>query len=110
MISKNISTAENFGIIHLDFYLLNPPSTFAPGGQKPFREKVSGLPKAFHWDGLDTLFFFVSLCVPLWLKLDGGFRISQRVEIFHDLCYSITGVGQTEGFRLIMVKHESDNR
>jgi hypothetical protein len=24
-------------------------------------------------DGLDTLFFFVSLCVPLWLKLDGGF-------------------------------------
>jgi hypothetical protein len=40
----------------------NPPSTFASGGQKPFREKVSGLPKAFHWYGLDTLFF---LCVPL---------------------------------------------
>ena len=26
------------------------------------------------------------------------------VEIFPDLCYSITGVGQTKGFRLIMVK------
>jgi hypothetical protein len=51
----------------------NPPSTFASGGQKPFREKVSGLTKAFHWYGLDTLFFFVYLCVPLWLKLDGGF-------------------------------------
>jgi len=49
-------------------------ATFASGGQKPFREKVSGLPKAFHWDGSDTLFFFVPLCVSLWLKLDGGFR------------------------------------
>jgi hypothetical protein len=47
----------------------NPPSTFASGGQKPFREKVSGLPKAFHWYGLDTLFFFVSLRVTLWLKI-----------------------------------------
>ena len=35
---------------------------FASGGQKPFREKVSGLPKAFHWYGLDTLFFFVCVC------------------------------------------------
>jgi hypothetical protein len=34
-------------------------ATFASGGQKPFREKVSGLPKAFHWDGLETLFSFV---------------------------------------------------
>ncbi|MGD2084832.1 MAG: hypothetical protein PVH61_01490 [Candidatus Aminicenantes bacterium] len=32
----------------------NPPSTFASGGQKPFREKVSGLPKAFHWYGLSN--------------------------------------------------------
>jgi len=51
-----------------------PPPTFASGGQKPFREKVSGLPKAFHWDGLDTVFFFVFLCVPLWLKTGGDFR------------------------------------
>jgi hypothetical protein len=36
---------------------------FAPGGQKPFREKVPGLPKAFRWEGLDTLFFFVSFVV-----------------------------------------------
>jgi len=27
----------------------NPPSNFASGGQKPFREKVSGLPKAFYY-------------------------------------------------------------
>jgi len=26
----------------------NPPPNFASGGQKPFREKVSGLPKAFY--------------------------------------------------------------
>ena len=46
---------------------VEPKSTinFASGGQKPFREKVSGLPKAFHWDGLDTLFFFVSLCITI---------------------------------------------
>jgi hypothetical protein len=28
----------------------NPPSAFASGGQKPFREKVSGLPKAFYYE------------------------------------------------------------
>jgi hypothetical protein len=33
------------------------PINFASGGQKPFREKVSGLPKAFNWDVLDALFF-----------------------------------------------------
>jgi len=37
------------------------------------RFRYNGLPKAFHWDGLDTLFFFVSLCVALWLKTGGGF-------------------------------------
>jgi hypothetical protein len=30
------------------------------------------------------------------------------VEIFPDLCYSITGVGQTEKFRFIMVKPAID--
>jgi len=34
---------------------------FAPGGQKPFREKVSGLPKAFHYDGFYFPYFFVCL-------------------------------------------------
>jgi hypothetical protein len=34
--------------------------------------------------------------------------ISQIVEIFPDLCYSIIEVGQTEGFRLIMVKPTID--
>jgi len=51
----------------------NPPAIFASGGQKPFREKVSGLPKAFHLDLFLLFFFFVTLCVPLWLKLGGGF-------------------------------------
>jgi hypothetical protein len=45
----------------------------ASGGQKPFREKVSGLPKAFYYDGFYFPFLFVSLCVPLWLKTGGGF-------------------------------------
>ena len=47
----------------------------APGGQGgSFREnRPPGPPaKAFYWDGLDTLFFFVYLCVTLWLKLGGG--------------------------------------
>jgi hypothetical protein len=34
--------------------------------------------------------------------------IFQIVEIFPDLCYSIKEVGQTEGFRLIMVKPTID--
>jgi len=34
--------------------------------------------------------------------------IAQIVEIFPDLCYSITEVGQTEGYRLIMVKPTID--
>jgi hypothetical protein len=54
--------------------ILDSPSIYASGGQKPFYKKGSGLPKIFHWDGLNTLFFFVFLCVPLWLKIGGGFR------------------------------------
>jgi hypothetical protein len=34
--------------------------------------------KIFHWEGLDTLFFFVPLCVPLWLKIGGGFRVGSK--------------------------------
>jgi hypothetical protein len=46
---------------------------FASGGQKPFREKVSGLPKAFHWEGLNTLFSFVlRLYVHEQVDRDGG--------------------------------------
>jgi hypothetical protein len=55
-----------------------PKSTtnFASGGQNPFYKKGSGLPKIFHWEGLDTPFFFVSLRVPSRLKTGGGFWIS----------------------------------
>ena len=34
--------------------------------------------------------------------------IAQIVEIFHDLCYSISEVGQTKEFRFIMVKPTID--
>jgi hypothetical protein len=47
---------------------------FASGGQNPFYKKGSGLLKIFHWEGLDTLFFFVSLRVTSWLKTHSGFK------------------------------------
>jgi len=31
---------------------------------------------------LKNLFFFVPLCVTLWLKLGGGFWAKQKLEIF----------------------------
>jgi hypothetical protein len=34
--------------------------------------------------------------------------VELRVEIFPDLCYSITEVSQAEGFKLIMVKPTID--
>jgi hypothetical protein len=51
-----------------------------------------------------------------WLGLEAGacsltvilIFISQIVEIYPDLCYSITEVGQTGRFRLIMVKPTID--
>jgi hypothetical protein len=57
----------------LPFLALPSSATFASGGQNPFYKKGSGLPKIFHWDGLDTLFSFVSFCVTSWLKTGGGF-------------------------------------
>ena len=44
-----------------------------PAARNPFEKGFLDLPKLFNWDGLDTVFFFVSLCVSLWLKLGGGF-------------------------------------
>jgi len=58
-----------------EYNILNASPTFAPGGQNPFYKKGSGLPKIFYWDGLDTLFFFASLCKSIGLKLGGGFWI-----------------------------------
>ena len=47
----NEMTADHYGIAGLPVMeyrtKLNSPSTFASGGQEPFREKVPGLPKAF---------------------------------------------------------------
>jgi len=53
-----------------------PKSTliFASGGQNPFYKKGSGLPKIFHWEGLDTLFVCESPCKSVVKKIDGGFR------------------------------------
>ena len=56
--------------------------SFASGGQNPFYKKGSGLPKIFYWEGLDTLFFFVPLCVSLWLKIGGGFWPFSLIDIF----------------------------
>ena len=44
-----------------------------PAAKNPFEKGFLDLPKLFNWDGLDTVFFFVSLRVTSWLKLDGGF-------------------------------------
>jgi hypothetical protein len=75
-----------------------PTATFASGGQNPFYKKGSGLPKIFHWEGLDTLFFFVYLCVSSWLKLDGGFRAAGGIDIFgkYDI-YDLEGLIMTFG-------------
>jgi hypothetical protein len=51
-----------------------------PAAKNPFEKGFLDFPKLFHWEGLDTLFFFVSLCVPLWLKLDGGLRTCYGVD------------------------------
>jgi len=51
-------------------------------GTKWRDQPLLGLPKTFHWYGWDTVFFFVSLCVPLWLKLDGGFGINLFFLLF----------------------------
>jgi len=48
-----------------------------PAAKNPFEKGFLDLPKLFNWDGLDTIFFFVSLCVPLWLKTGGGFRTAK---------------------------------
>ena len=46
--------------------------------------------KAFYWEGLDTVFFFVSLCVPWWPKLGGGFRsrflVDKELHLYHNKC------------------------
>jgi hypothetical protein len=64
----------------------------ASGGQNPFYKKGSGLPKIFHWEGLDTVFSscffpssqlllsFVPLCVTSWLKTGGEFRMGDLLE------------------------------
>ena len=52
----------------------------ASGGQNPFYKKGSKQKKIFHWEGLDTLFFFVSLRVTSWLKTGGGFWESRVLE------------------------------
>jgi hypothetical protein len=53
-----------------------PKSTTNSGGQNFFYKKGCGLPKIFHWEGLDTVFFFASLRVPSRLNTVGGFWAS----------------------------------
>jgi len=51
-----------------------------PAAKNPFEKGFLDLPKLFNWDGLDTVFFFVSLRVTSWLKLDGGFWSIMIIE------------------------------
>ena len=44
-----------------------------PAAKNPFEKGFLDLPKLFNWDGLNIVFFFVSLRVTSWLKLGGGF-------------------------------------
>jgi hypothetical protein len=44
-----------------------------PAAKTLFEKRVLDSQKLFIGYGLDTLFFFVHLCVSSWLKLDGGF-------------------------------------
>jgi len=61
---------------------LDKMQVLASGGQNPFYKKGSELPKIFHWEGLDTVFSFVSLRVPSRLKTGGGFKISTTLANF----------------------------
>jgi len=60
-----------------------------PAAKNPFEKGFLDLPKLFNWDGLDTVFFFVSLCVLLWLKTDGGFWPGDAVASFFAFFYNI---------------------
>jgi hypothetical protein len=58
---------------------------YASGGQNPFYKKGSGLPKIFHWEGLDTLFssrFFAYLRGLQNLTVDFGDPILLTTRFF----------------------------
>jgi len=52
-----------------------------PAAKNPFEKGFLDLPKLFNWDGLDTVFHFVSLRVTSWLKLDGGFWTAEALVL-----------------------------
>jgi hypothetical protein len=87
------SDIESFG--HFSFapvFIITDSYTVgnASGGQgDSFREnRPPGPPtKAFHWYGLDTGFFFASLCVPLWLRdLGAGKLINKTLSCIFNAC------------------------
>jgi hypothetical protein len=51
-------------------------------------QPLSGLPKAFYYDGFYFPFFFVSLCVPSWLKT-GADLGALSFQFFKFLCRCI---------------------
>jgi len=52
-------------------------------------ELNNGLPKAFYYDSFYFPFFFVSLCVPLWLRTGGGFRLHHKKDMTKNLQYQV---------------------
>jgi hypothetical protein len=51
-----------------------------PAARNPFEKGFLDFPKLFNWIGLDTVFFFVSLRVTSWLKIDGGFWLGHGLD------------------------------
>jgi hypothetical protein len=64
---RRAKTFKTNVIGHLSLVIGEKRKTYKPSLIGRGCQPLSGLPKAFH--------FFVSLCIPLWLKVDGGFRL-----------------------------------
>jgi hypothetical protein len=74
----------------------NPLPLLPPAARGSFYKNVKHAPvreasaKIFHWEGLDTVFFFVSLRVPSRLKTGGGFWVSTSLAHYLYLFYNFT--------------------
>jgi len=64
-----------------------------PAAKNPFEKGFLDLPKLFDWDGLDTVFFFVSLRVTSWLKISGGFWSTRGLDNYYHVYYHKDSIG-----------------
>jgi hypothetical protein len=77
-----LNFCQVFTAIHFGFFAFGDQ-----GGL--FLKKPSPLhppAKTFHQDGFLLFFFFVTLCVPLWLKTGGGFWGHGSLDFYGNLC------------------------